>query len=175
MKFNVRPMDKADWPQISEIYQQGMDTNQATFQYECPTYKDWNASHLELCRLVITGHGRVVGWAALSPVSSRPVYAGVAEVSIYMGTDFHGAGLGTRLLEALIASSEESGIWTLQSGIMRDNAASIHVHEKCGFRLVGHREKIGRDRFGVWRDTVLMERRSTVVGIRQEDDPCVQR
>lgn len=160
MEYEIRLMSEADWPRIAEIYQQGMETNMATFEYECPTYEDWNAAHLDACRLVIAGNGMVVGWAALSPASSRPVYAGVCEISIYLDAAFHGAGLGTRLLAALVDASEKNGIWTLQSNIMRDNYTSIHIHGKCGFRVVGCREKIGCDRFSVWRDTVLMERRS---------------
>lgn len=174
MEYIIRPMTESDWPRTAEIYQQGMDTNKATFQCECPAYEDWNAAHLNACRLVMTEHDIVVGWAALSPVSNRPVYAGVAEVSIYLDTAHCGAGLGTQLLMSLIDLSEKHGIWTLQSGIMRDNPASVRLHEKCGFRIVGYREKIGCDRFGSWRDTVLMERRSHVVGIRQEGYPCVQ-
>lgn len=160
LEYKIRPVTEADWPQIAEIYQQGIDTNKATFQSECPTYAKWDIAHLDFCRLVMTENGLVVGWAALSPISERPVYAGVAEVSIYIETTHHGMGLGTRLFIDLITLSEENGIWTLQSGIMKDNLASIHLHVKCGFRVVGFREKIGLDRFGVWRDTVLMERRS---------------
>lgn len=166
MEYTIRPMTKADWQRTAEIYRQGIATNKATFQCECPDYRDWDASHLDICRLVITKHNTVVGWAALSSVSDRAVYAGVAEVSIYVDTDYAGEGLGARLLTELIASSEENGIWTLQSGIMRDNTVSIRMHEKCGFRIVGYRENIGCDRFGCWRDTVLMERRSRVAGMQ---------
>jgi L-amino acid N-acyltransferase YncA len=150
----------SDWPAVSRIYQEGMDTNLATFQSECPTWEEWDASHLTDCRLVITAEGSVLGWAALTAVSGRCVYAGVAEVSVYIAQNGRGRGAGKALLLELLCRSEESGYWTLQSGIMQDNAASIRLHESCGFRMVGYREKIGRDRLGVWRNTVLMEKRS---------------
>lgn len=150
----------SDWPAVSRIYQEGMDTNLATFQSECPTWKEWDDSHLKDCRLVITKDGEVLGWAALTAVSGRCVYAGVAEVSIYIAQDCKGQGAGKVLLLELLGCSEENGYWTLQSGIMQDNTASIRLHESCGFRMVGYREKIGRDRFSVWRNTVLMEKRS---------------
>ena len=155
-------MTEADWPYVSRIYQQGMDTNRATFQEKCPPWEEWNRSHLASCRLVAAFEGRVVGWAALSAVSSRCVYAGVAEVSIYIDSAAQGQGAGTQLLGAMIRASEAEGCWMLQSGIFEDNLASIRLHERCGFRLVGYRERIGRDRFGVWRNTVLMERRSSL-------------
>lgn len=159
METTLRAMREADWPFVADIYQQGMDTNRATFQSECPSYEQWDASHLKDCRLVVVADGNVAGWTALSPVSSRCVYAGVAELSIYISPAYQRKGLAARLLRALIFASEQKGIWTLQSGIMRDNLASIRLHETCGFRMVGYRERIGRDRFGVWRDNVLMERR----------------
>lgn len=164
MSVVLRPMEPSDWGAVASIYQQGMDTNLATFQTQCPTYEEWNAGHLKSCRLVAIEDGSVVGWAALSPVSSRPVYAGVAEVSIYIALGQRGKGVGCLLLQALAEESEKEGFWTLQSGIMSDNAASIRLHEKCGYRRIGNREKIGCDRNGIWRDTVLMERRSKTVG-----------
>ncbi|MEA4946103.1 MAG: N-acetyltransferase family protein [Oscillospiraceae bacterium] len=160
MAYQIRPMLDSDWPAVRRIYGEGMDTNLATFQSECPTWEEWDASHLKDCRLVITEAGRVLGWAALTAVSGRCVYAGVAEVSIYIAQDHRGQGAGKALLLELIRFSEKSGFWTLQSGIMQNNAASIRLHESCGFRMVGYREKIGRDRFGTWRNTVLMEKRS---------------
>ncbi len=160
MELQVREMLEGDWPDVSRIYQEGMDTGLATFQTECPDWEAWNASHLKACRLVITDKGEIAGWAALSAVSSRCVYAGVAEISIYIGAKYRGRGAGKALLTEIIRRSEEDGFWTLQSGIMQDNAASIRLHESCGFRLVGYRERIGRDRSGLWRNTVLMERRS---------------
>lgn len=160
MEYEVRHMSEDDWPAVRRIYQLGMDTNRATFQTECPPWAEWNRSHLRSCRLVILKGGAVIGWAALTAVSSRSVYAGVAEASIYIDPSAQGRGAGTRLLNALMDESEEQGFWTLQSGILQENLASIRLHERCGFRLVGYRERIGRDRFGLWRNTVLMERRS---------------
>lgn len=163
MYCKIRKMLKSDWNQISEIYQQGMDTNFATFQTECPTYEEFDQSHMDQCRLVITDDTTIVGWAALSPVSSRCVYRGVAEVSIYIHNTYRGKGAGSQLLNYLSGQSEKDGIWTLQSGIMADNKASICLHEKCDFRQVGFRDRIGKDRFGQWRNTVLMERRSNLI------------
>jgi len=160
MAYQIRKMTEEDWPEVSRIYREGVDTNLATFQVECPTWSEWNASHLKDCRLAITMDGNVLGWAALTAVSGRCVYAGVAEVSIYIAQNHQGRGVGKALLLELIRLSEKCGFWTLQSGIMQDNAASIRLHTSCGFRMVGYREKIGRDRFGNWRNTVLMEMRS---------------
>jgi len=162
MVYHIREMYKTDWDQVKEIYQQGIDTNLATFQTECPSFEEFDQSHLEDCRYVAVDGYTVVGWAVLSAVSSRCVYRGVAEVSIYVRDSYKGKKVGTQLLTHLIAKSEEHGIWTLQSAIMEDNLASIRLHEKCGFRKVGYRERIGKDRFGVWRNTVLMERRSNI-------------
>jgi len=153
-------MLEADWPDVSRIYQEGIDTGLATFQTECPDWETWDASHLKVCRFVATIEGKIAGWAALTAVSSRCVYAGVAEVSVYIGESYRGTGAGKALLTEMIRCSEESGFWTLQSGIMQENAASVRLHESCGFRTVGYREKIGQDRLGRWRNTVLMERRS---------------
>jgi len=160
MTYQIRKILDSDWPEVNRIYREGIDTNLATFQSECPTWEEWDASHLKDCRVVITGDGMVLGWAALTAVSGRCVYAGVAEVSIYISQAYRGLGIGKMLLLELIRLSEANGFWTLQSGIMQNNTASIRLHESCGFRTVGYREKIGRDRFGVWRNTVLMEKRS---------------
>lgn len=157
-------MNEQDWPEVAQIYRQGIETGRATFQSEIPEYKAWNAEHLPVCRFVAEADGKVTGWAALSGVSSRCVYRGVAEVSIYIAEEARGNGVGQKLLSYLIAESEKAGIWMLQSGIMEDNTASLRLHEKCGFRKVGYREKIGRDCKGQWRSTVLMERRSSTVG-----------
>lgn len=164
MELSIRPMNEQDWPNVAEIYRQGIATGKATFQSEIPKYKDWNASHLPNCRFVAVADGKVAGWVALSGVSSRCVYGGVAEVSVYIAENNRKKGIGQKLLEYLIDQSEKAGVWTLQSGIMEDNLASIHLHEKCGFRNVGYRERIGRDISGHWRSTVLMERRSNTVG-----------
>lgn len=160
MAYQIRRMSEDDWLKVSRIYQQGMNTNLATFEVQCPAWKEWDALHLKDCRLVITEDDKVLGFAALTAVSGRCFYAGVAEVSIYIDRDCRGQGVGKALLPELIRCSEENGFWTLQSGIMQENTASIRLHESCGFRMVGYREKIGRDRFGIWRDTVLMEKRS---------------
>ena len=168
----IRAMTAEDWPAVARIYQAGMDTNLATFQTECPSWQEWNAGHLTQCRMVAVVDGAVAGWAALSAVSSRCVYAGVAEVSIYIDAAVRGKGVGKALLNALIATSESAGFWTLQSGIMENNAASIALHTSCGFRMVGYREKIGKDRFGIWRSTLLMERRSPRDDFSDRDGTC---
>ena len=159
-----RNLIEEDWGQVSEIYRQGLDTGNATFASEVPSWNEWDKGHLQACRLVAEGDGIIAGWAALSPVSSRCVYGGVAEVSIYISNKFKGRHIGSMLLEKLVAESEEKGFWTLQAGIFPENKASIIIHERAGFRKVGFREKIGQMK-GVWRDTVLMERRSNKIGM----------
>jgi phosphinothricin acetyltransferase len=159
-------MLEQDWPRVSEIYSQGIATGTATFQTEVPTYAQWDATHITSCRLVICGDsGLIIGWAALSPVSSRCAYRGVAEVSIYVAQDFRGKGYGKLLLDALVAASEEHGYWTLQSVVLVTNTMSISLHQRCGFRIIGHRERISMLADGSWCDTLLLERRSAVVGI----------
>ena len=167
MEIEIAPMSADDWPAVSDVYASGIATGQATFQTSVPTWSEWDASHLETCRLVArrSADGEVVGWAALTRVSSRCVYAGVAEVSIYIGEAARGRGVGRRLLEKLIEESERDGIWTLQSGIFPENEASVALHVACGFRVVGRRERIGRTSEGVWRDNLLLERRSQTVGV----------
>lgn len=159
MALQIREMSAADWPQVNRIFQEGIATNMATFTPKNPTWQEWDATHLKNCRLVICKNSATIGWAALSTVSSCCDYAGVAEISIYIGQEARGLGAGKELLKGIIDCSEKNGFWTLQSDIMQDNAASIRLHEVCGFRMVGYREKIGRDSFGNWRNTVLMERR----------------
>ena len=145
------------------IYAEGLATGTATFATEPPTWEAWDGGHLTTCRLVATdAAGTVRGWAALSPVSGRCVYAGVAEVSVYVAAAARGRGVGRALLQALVAESEKTGLWTLQASIFPENTASVRLHEAVGFRLVGRRERIGQ-RGGVWRDTLLLERRSAVV------------
>lgn len=168
MQIEIREMREADWPAIARIYKQGMDTNLATFQTDVPDYADWDNGHLTACRFVAVYDNAVVGWVALSPVSSRCVYAGVAEVSVYVSPERKGQGIGALLLSKLSTTSEKHGIWTLQAGIMQNNEASIRLHEKCGYRMVGYREKIGRDASGQWRTTVLMERRSALDNLDKE-------
>jgi L-amino acid N-acyltransferase YncA len=162
--ITLAPMTAADWPAVREIYLEGIATGEATFEKSAPEWEVWDARHLPCCRLVARSASDVLGWAALSPVSARAVYAGVAEVSVYVAARARGQGLGSRLLGALVAASEENGIWTLQAGIFPENRASIALHRRAGFRLVGTRERIGcMD--GRWRDTVLLERRSASAGV----------
>jgi phosphinothricin acetyltransferase len=159
----VAPMTEADWPSVREIYVQGMATGNATFEKSAPDYSVWDRDHLRVCRLAARSGDEVVGWAALSPVSGRCVYGGVAEVSVYVRDNARGRGIGLTLLRALVDASEKTGLWTLQAGIFPENTPSIDIHSKAGFRIVGVREKLGA-MDGRWRDVVLMERRSTVVG-----------
>ncbi|MDF2883690.1 MAG: sortase-like acyltransferase [Clostridiaceae bacterium] len=154
-----------DWKQVAKIYEEGINTGMATFQMEIPTWENWDKSHINSCRLVARSENSILGWAALSPTSSRCVYAGVAEVSIYIGEKYRGLGVGKTLLNALIEDSEENGYWTLQSGIIRENTSSLELHKKCGFREIGMREKVAKMNNGQWHDTVLMERRSRTVGV----------
>ena len=153
-----------DWPSVKTIYAEGIATGLATLEETVPTWESWNEAHLPIGRLVARQDSQVVGWAALLPVSRRRVYAGVAEESVYIGAMVRGQGIGRRLLSALIEASEKAGFWTLQAVILRENVISIHLHERCGFRMVGYRERIGFAR-GRWHDTVLMERRSGSVGV----------
>ena len=154
----------ADWPPVRAIYLEGITTRQATFETQAPSWQAWDESHSPFARLVARDGETVVGWAALSPVSSRQAYAGVAEVSVYVAQSQRGAGLGRQLLEALIAESEENGIWSLQAVMFPENARSVALHRRCGFREVGRRERIGK-LDSVWRDTMLLERRSQQIGI----------
>jgi L-amino acid N-acyltransferase YncA len=164
MSFVIDEMRKDDWEQVRRVYLEGIATGHATFETEAPVWEQWNAGHLPHSRLVARSADTVKGWAALSPVSSRCVYGGVAEVSVYVGVSYRGEGLGRALLEALVESSERNGIWTLQAGIFPENSSSVALHERCGFRRVGRRERIGRMNGG-WRDTLLLERRSKLVGM----------
>ncbi len=163
MAFVIEPMHAADWPQVARIYQEGIDTGLATLETSVPPWETWNAAHRPDCRLVARNGDRILGWAALTPVSGRCVYAGVAEVSVYIAADARGQGVGKALLNALVEASEQAGIWTLQAGIFAGNPASIGLHRACGFREVGVRERLGQ-LHGVWQDVMLMERRSRVVG-----------
>jgi len=153
----------AHWYEVKRIYEEGIATGNATFQTEAPTYEEWNRGHLTISRFVAVENEEILGWAALTPVSGRCVYAGVAEVSVYVASSVRGKGIGNALLQALIKSSEENNLWTLQAGIFPENIASIKLHEANDFRIIGIREKIGKMN-GVWRDTVLLERRSKLVG-----------
>lgn len=164
LNLRIDPMLPADWPVVRSIYLEGIATRQATFETQAPSWEAWDASHLPLARLTARQDKTVVGWAALSPVSARRVYQGVAEVSVYVAQSQRGLGLGRRLLEALIAASEENGIWSLQAVMFPENSASVALHRSCGFRDVGRRARIAR-LDGMWRDTILLERRSRKIGI----------
>lgn len=161
--IRVERMTASDWSEVRAIYLEGIATGNATFEAEAPTWEGWDASHLEACRLVARSGERIVGWAALSPVSRRAVYAGVAELSVYVAEAARGKGVGRLLLKALVHESERAGFWTLQAGVFPENTASVALCECCGFRQVGVRRRLGRmgDR---WRDVVLLERRSDIVG-----------
>lgn len=169
MAIIITAMDDSDWPDISRIYQEGIDTGNATFAAAPPASWDaWCEGKINSCSLVAHDDNVVIGWAALSPTSSRAVYAGVAEVSVYISSAARAKGVGSLLLQELIRTSEANGIWTLQAGIFPENQASLRLHLKHGFREVGRREKLGRMEFGEftgkWRDVLLLERRSKVVG-----------
>ena len=157
-------MQPAHWEQVKTIYESGIATGNATFQTSAPSWEEWDKAHTQTCRLVAIENDIVLGWAALTPVSGRCVYAGVAEVSVYIGEPARGKGIGSKLMQLLITESEDHGFWTLQAGIFPENIASIRLHEQNGFRQVGYREKIGQMN-GIWRNTVLMERRSKIIGV----------
>jgi L-amino acid N-acyltransferase YncA len=160
----IEPLAPADWDDVRRIHAEGIATGNATFESEPPSWEAWDGAHRPDSRLVAREGGKILGWAALSPVSDRCAYGGVAEVSVYVAASARGRGLGRRLLEELVRASEEAGVWTLQAGIFPENAASIAIHRKCGFRTVGVRERLGRLK-GVWRDVALLERRSPRVGV----------
>jgi L-amino acid N-acyltransferase YncA len=162
--LKIRPMLPPDWSSVRTIYQEGIDTGNATFEKEAPDWEHWDSAHLRDGRLVAERGETVVGWAALAPVSGRCVYSGVAEVSVYVAASARGQGVGEALLGSLVKESEARGFWTLQTGIFPENKASLALHQKCGFRIIGQRKRLGKmgDR---WRDVMLLERRSTVVGM----------
>jgi phosphinothricin acetyltransferase len=163
MAMTIRDMIADDWESVRSIYLGGIATGQATFETEAPSWADWNQAHLPAPRLVAVSDGAIAGWSALSHVSKRPVYAGVAEVSVYVDENRRGRGVGSLLLAELVRQSEGEGIWTLQASIFPENTASISLHKSCGFREVGTRRRIGKLQ-NVWRDTLLLERRSEAVG-----------
>ncbi|MBI3960119.1 MAG: N-acetyltransferase [Chloroflexi bacterium] len=162
MSLSIRPLNPIDWPAVRRIYAEGIATGNATFEQSAPEWDEWDAGKLTAPRLAAEVDSAVAGWAALSPTSKRHVYRGVAEVSVYVAASVRGQGVGRALLAELVEQSEVAGIWTLQAGIFPENAASIRLHERRGFRIVGRREKIGQ-MGGVWRDVLLMERRSRIV------------
>jgi len=163
MDYTIDNMKPSDWEQVRSIYEEGILTGNATFETEAPDWEEWNASHLLETRLVARTGDLLVGWAALSAVSTRCVHSGVAEVSIYIGERYRGKGVGRALLESLVALSEKNGIWTLQAGIFPENHESLALHKACYFREVGRRRRIGKMK-GKWRDVILLERRSNIVG-----------
>ena len=160
----IQPMTNDSWTDVVRIYESGIATKNATFQTEAPDWDSWDKSHSKDCRLVALINNKIVGWAAISPVSSRCVYAGVAEVSVYVDFDYRGKGIGHKLMDSLIKESELNGIWTLQAGIFPENIGSIKLHHKHGFSTIGIKQRIGKmdDK---WRDVAMLERRSNVVGI----------
>lgn len=161
-KLAITAMTAGDWSDVARIYADGIASGNATFETEVPDWERFDRSHLPDHRLMAATEAGPVGWAALTPVSGRCVYAGVAEVSVYVAADARGHGVGAALLAALVASAEAGGLWTLQAGMFPENTASVRLHERAGFRLVGRRERLGR-LHGQWRDVLLMERRSPVV------------
>jgi len=160
----LRDLNSEDWPDVRRVYEEGIQTGHATFETSVPSWEEWNRKHVQACRLVAEDGGRVVGWAALWPASDRCVYGGVAEVSVYVTTLAQGRGIGTLLLRELVTRSETEGFWTLQAGIFPENVSSLRIHEKCGFRIVGTRERLGK-MGSVWRDVLFLERRSPTVGM----------
>lgn len=163
-EFQIEAMHPDHWEQVRAIYLEGIQTGNATLEADPPEWEAWDADHVPSPRLVARREERILGWAALSPVSGRCVYGGVAEVSIYIGEDYRGQGVGLALLQHLVQASEAAGFWTLQAGILKENLASRQLHARAGFREVGYRERLGK-LSGVWRDVVLMERRSSLVGL----------
>jgi L-amino acid N-acyltransferase YncA len=160
--MELRALRPEDWPAVRAIYEAGIATGNATFETGAPDWPAWDAAHLPAHRLVATEGARVLGWVALAPVSDRCAYAGVAEDSIYVAPDAQGRGVGRALLGAVVSSAERGGIWTVQTGIFPENQASLRLHQACGFRVVGVRERLGR-LHGRWRDVLLLERRSPVI------------
>jgi L-amino acid N-acyltransferase YncA len=155
----IREMTKQDSARVLEIYKMGMETRNATFETEVPSWDDWDRKHLNHSRFVFTDNEKVLGWVALTAVSVRPAYQGVAEISIYTDTDFRGTGIGSQLMEKAIKSSEENGIWTLNSSVFPENIATLKLHQKFGFRIIGFKEKVAK-LDGKWRNALLLERRS---------------
>lgn len=160
----VETLEEKHWSEVKRIYTQGIATGNATFQSEVPEWDQWNAAHVANVRLVAIEEKEVLGWAALTPVSSRAVYSGVGEVSVYIKPELQRKGVGKYLLGKLIELSEHHGFWTLQAGIFPENEGSLKLHKHLGFRIVGIREKIGKMN-NEWRDTILLERRSTTIGM----------
>ena len=157
MNFQIREMTKEDYPQVAEIYGQGVESGTATFHTSVPDYEEWDSAHLPFCRYVAEAEGKIIGWVALTLGLSRTPYNGVNELSIYIREGYKRQGAGFSLIEKVKESAENHGVWMLESRICRQNTGSIRLHEKCGFRMVGYRERIAKDKFGNWQDTVEME------------------
>jgi L-amino acid N-acyltransferase YncA len=165
VNMKIVTISEVNFPLVAKIYLEGIQTGMATFETQVPTWKKWDVSHIAFGRIaIIDDQETMLGWASLAPVSSRCVYGGVAEVSVYVAKNSRGKGIGKKLLLELIKISEENGIWTLQAGIMTSNVASINLHTSCGFRVIGYREKIGK-LHDVWLDNVILEKRSKRIGI----------
>ena len=162
--MEIKQITEQYYSELARIYLSGIATGNATFQTDAPSWKDWDAAHLQSCRIAAFEGQHMLGWAALTPVSGRCVYAGVAEVSVYVDEVQRRKGIGSVLMDQLIKESETAGLWTLQAGIFPENTSSIKLHEQCGFRIIGYRERIGNMN-GVWRNTIILERRSNVTGI----------
>ncbi len=162
--LRIREMSPADWPQVKRIYSEGIATGQATFETNAPEWEEWNRSHLKHCRFIAETDNMVVGWAALSSISDRCAYQGVAEISIYVAGSARGGGVGKALMKHIVDQSEKNGIWTLQAGIFPENDASVKLHENYGFRIVGTRARLGKLN-GQWRDVLFLERRSNKTGV----------
>lgn len=158
----IREMNIKDWDQMKAIYLQGIETGVATFNTESPSYEEWNSEHIDSCRFVYVDGEKVVGWAALSPISSRCIYSGCAEMSVYIDNDFQGRGIGTELVKRLLREALEQEYWSILSSVISINSASIALHKKCGFREIGYRERIAKDRFGKWQNVTLFELRLEV-------------
>ena len=161
--MHTETINKANFKEVQRIYQEGLDTGIATFETTVPNWEYWNDNHQTFGRIIAKNDTNYLGWAALSPASKRQVYSGVAEVSVYVSEEFRGQGIGKFLLDNLIKISEKNNIWTLQAGIMRANKSSIKMHQNCGFRIVGYKEKIGQLNT-IWLDNIILERRSQITG-----------
>jgi len=164
MDLIINTITKDDWSSVSQIFREGIATQNATFETSVPEWEIWDKSHLRECRLIGRIEDTIVGWATISPITNRCVYGGVVEISVYITSKYRGKGVGKAMLNRLIQESEECGIWTLQAGIFPENISSIKFHKTCGFRIVGLRERIGKLN-GIWRDVMLLERRSKITGV----------
>lgn len=163
--MKIKRFDKENWKEIKKIYKSGMKTGIATFESNLPSWEKFDKDHLDFCRLAVVENEIIIGWIALSLMNGKDYYSGVAEVSIYIHEDFRNKGVGKVLLQKAIEDSEKNGLWTLQAKIIEDNISSIKLHKKCGFKLVGIREKLGRDKNGIFKNVWLFEKRSEKQGV----------